>query len=502
MNNLPIILALVPFVFFVFFLLVYKTSLLKASIITFIMYVVLAIFYWGIYPSFLFISLGKGFFVAFDILIIIFGAIFFLEILKDLKVINNISYYLEHLSHDYRVQIIVIAWLFEAFLEGTAGFGTPAAIAVPLLIGLGLSPIRALIVGLLGNSTAGVFGAAGTPITVGFAGLNVSSVPFYASILNLAGIIVPIFMLWAITLGRENRKKEFFGALPFAIWSGIVFIVPSIIFAKFWPEFPSIFGATVAIILVLITTKLGIFVPKENLSLKKEEDLVSTMSPIKSFLPYIILVACLILGKVFLGKMGIPVILGLSGFKHTFNLFNPGFAFITAGLIVALIWRSQKKILFSSLREGIKEAFPPFFVIVSMLAMVQVMINSGQNTTGIPSAIVIIAHFFETSFLPFFAPFIGAFGGFITGSVTVSNILFGNLFYTAATPLGLNSQAILSLGVVGAAAGNMIALADILTAEAVVRLKNQETDILKGVFIPCMTYLVIVGILGMILFSK
>jgi lactate permease len=496
-NNLSIILALIPFVFFVFFLLIYKTSLLKASLITFIMYVVFAIFYWGILPNFLFISLGKGFFVAFDILIIIFGAIFFLEILKDLKVISNISYYLEHVSHDYRVQIIVIAWLFEAFLEGTAGFGTPAAIAVPLLVGLGLSPIRALIVGLLGNSTAGVFGAAGTPINVGFAGLNVASVPFFASLLNCVGIIVPIFMLWAITLGRENRKKEFFGALPFAVWSGFVFIVPSILFAKFWPEFPSIFGATVAIILVLITTKLGIFVPKENLSLKDEKDLVSTMSPFKSFLPYIILVLLLIIGKVFLGKIGITFYLG---FKQVFNLFNPGFAFIVAGLVVALIWKSKKDVLTSSVKEGFKEAIPPFFVIVSMLAMVQIMINSGQNTSGLPSAIAIIAHFFETSLLPFFAPFIGAFGGFITGSVTVSNILFGHLFYAAAIPLGFNSQVILSLGVVGAAAGNMIALADILTAEAVVGVKNQEREILKGVFIPCLVYLILVGIIGMVFF--
>lgn len=499
MNNLPIILSLFPFIFFVFFLLIYKTSLLRASLITFILYVLLAIFYWGIIPGFLFISFSKGFFIAFDILIIIFGAIFFLEILKDLKVINNISYYLEHLSHDYRVQIIVIAWLFEAFLEGTAGFGTPAAIAVPLLIGLGLTPIRALIVGLLGNSTAGVFGAAGTPITVGYAGLNVTSVPYIASLLNVVGIIVPVFMLWAITLGRENRKKEFFGALPFAIWSGVVFVLPSILFAKFWPEFPSILGSAIGIILVLITTKLHIFVPKENLSLKNEKDLASTMSPFRSFLPYIILVLCLIMGKIFLGEIVITLNLG---FKHVFNLFNPGFAFLAAGFIVAVIWKSKKTFLVDSIKVGFTEAIGPFFVIVSMLAMVQVMINSGENISGLPSAVAIISHFFETSLLPFFAPFIGAFGGFITGSVTVSNILFGNLFYTASTLLGLNPQAILSLGVVGAAAGNMIALADILTAEAVVRVKNQELDILRGVFIPCITYLIIIGLIGMLLFGK
>jgi lactate permease len=135
-----------------------------------------------------------------------------------------------------------------------------------------------------------------------------------------------------------------------------------------------------------------------------------------------------------------------------------------------------------------------------MLAMVQIMLNSGQNTTGLPSAINIIAQFFDTKFLPFFAPFIGAFGAFITGSVTVSNILFGNLFYTAAVGLNLNPQSVLSLGVVGAAAGNMVALSDILTAEAVVRVKNQEREILKGVFIPCMVYLILVGLIGMLFF--
>ena len=158
MINLPTILAIVPFLIFLFLLLIKKVTLLKTSVVTLVIYTVLAILYWKILPSFLYISYGKGIFIAFDIFIIIFGAIFFLEILKELKIIKNISYYLSSISKDYRVQIIIIAWFFECFLEGTAGFGVPAAIAVPLLVGLGLPPIRALIVGLLGNSIPGVFG--------------------------------------------------------------------------------------------------------------------------------------------------------------------------------------------------------------------------------------------------------------------------------------------------------------------------------------------------------
>ena len=216
MTYLPIILSIIPFVFFVFFLIINKTSLLKASVITLVLYTLLALFYWKILPNFLYISYAKGFFVAFDILIIIFGAIFFLEILKDLKIINNISYYLEHVSHDYRIQIIIIAWLFEAYLEGTAGFGTPAAIAVPLLIGLGLPPIRALIVGLLGNSTAGVFGAAGTPINVGFAGLNVNSVPFFASLLNCSTFC---YLVWICFYHSFNFICKILARISIYFWS-------------------------------------------------------------------------------------------------------------------------------------------------------------------------------------------------------------------------------------------------------------------------------------------
>lgn len=496
MSNLPVFLSLLPFLIFFFLLFIKKTPLLWSSIITLLIYTVLAVFYWQVLPSFLYTSYIKGFLIALDIFIIIFGAIFFLKILEDLKIIKNISYYLESFSKDYRIQIIVIAWLFSSLLEGTAGFGVPSAIAVPLLIGLGLSPIKSLVVGLLGNSTPGVFGAAGTPIKVGMAGLNTTGVPFLASLLNLVGIIVPIFMLWVITKGRPNHKKEFFEALPFAIWAGIAFTVPSILFVSFGQEFPSILGSVAGLILVIITTKLGLFVPKNSFTLKEEKEITHTMKPFKAFLPYGLLILFLILGKILIGKIGIPINFG---FPYIFNLFNPGFIFIITGIIVAIFWRSKKAILSNSSIMSLRGAISPFIVIISMLTIVQIMTLSGNNLSGLPAVITLIAHGFETSFLPFFTPFIGAFGSFMTGSVTISNIMFGTLFSTAATNLGMNVTIILSLAVAGAAAGNMIALADILTAEAVAGVKNSETRIIKGVIIPCITYLLILGIIGIII---
>ncbi|PIV86798.1 hypothetical protein COW49_03295 [Candidatus Kaiserbacteria bacterium CG17_big_fil_post_rev_8_21_14_2_50_51_7] len=146
----------------------------KNAFVTLVVFTLLATFYWHIVPDVLFISYANGFFVAFDIFIIIFGAIFFLKIIQELEVIKNVSYYLEHFSRDYRIQIIILAWFFENFIEWTAGFGTPVAVVAPLLVGLGLPVISALVIALLGNSASVVFGAAGTPIRTGFARFDVS----------------------------------------------------------------------------------------------------------------------------------------------------------------------------------------------------------------------------------------------------------------------------------------------------------------------------------------
>lgn len=495
MNNLALILAILPILVFIFFIFVRKSTLLKASTITLALYTVLAISYWQILNFALLNSFTKGILVAVDIFVIIFGAILFLEVLKDLKIIKSISYYLSHVSKDYRVQIIIIAWFFEGFLEGTAGFGTPAAVAVPLLMAVGLSPVKSLIIGLLGNSSPGVFGAAGTPIKIGFSTLNTASVPYLASLFNLVGIIIPVFMMWLVIKDRKDRKKEFLEIIPFAIWSGFIFLVPSVIAAKYLgQEFPTIVGSVVGLVLAILSIKLKIFTPKDNLSFVEKEEEKPEISPLRSFLPYIILVVMLIVGKFAVGHINFPVFLGV---KHVFNLFNPGLVFILVGFIVSLVW-SKRLIAFNFIKTSFKGAYIPFLTISSMLIMVQIMINAGQNASGIDSPIVILSRAIESKWIPFLAPFAGSFGSFMTGSVTSSNVMFGTLFNTASLSVGINASIVLALLVVGAALGNMIAMADILTAEAVIGEKNAERKIIKGVIVPCLICLLIVAILGMV----
>lgn len=485
--TINLILSLSSLLFFLYLLLSKKLPLLTASLATLLVIFGQTIFYWQIVPSVLFISFAKGLFLALDIFLIIFGALFFLEILKSLNIINNLAYYLGSFSKDYRVQVILLAWFFENFIEGTAGFGTPAAIVAPILVSLGLSPFNAVVLSLLGNSTASAFGAAGTPIRVGFAGINTLGIPYYTAAINGIGILVPVFMILAL-------KNHFREVLPFALWSGLLFVLPSFLTVSLGQEFPSILGSALGLFLIIIFTRLGLFLPKTVRRLHPLHQPKNILPPLLVIYPYVLLIILLIIGKFTLSSSKID----LSFINHSISFFNPGLAFLAAGFLVAVI--SKKSLLLSrSLNLSFQRAIEPFLVIASMSAIVQLMINSGENFSGLPSILEIISQKFHTFALPFFAPFIGAFGSFLTGSATISNILFGNLLKDAAQALNLNVAKILALQLVGAAAGNMIALSDMLAAETVVGLRHYERHLIKQLIIPCGIYVLLAGCIGILI---
>lgn len=492
---LPIILSVIPFFVFIVLLFVRKTKLIWVSLISLIVASLEAVFYWKIFPGIIIASFGKGFFVALDILFIIFGAILFLSILEKTKIINNLSFYLEAISKDIRIQVILLAWFFENFLEGTAGFGTPSTVVAPLLIGLGLTPINALAIALLGNSSSVVFGAAGAPIKIGFGALAGPSLPLKASLLNLVGILIPVFMLWFVSKGKG--KKYFLEALPFAIWSGMIFAVPSILSVSLGQEFPSILGSVVGLFIAILSIKAGFLVPK-NLPEPKNNKSSSITLPIgKVIFPYVLLIILLVVGKFLIGSKGIIIPLSI---KHTFAFFNPGFAFIISSLVVLIILKVSFRTLSSSFKSSFKKSIEPFLVIAFMSTMAQIMVNSSQNSVGLLSMIDYLAMNVKNALLPLWAPFVGAFGSFLTGSATVSNLMFGNFLFVTARELSFNTDGILALALVGGAAGNMIALADILAAETVVGLKHQERNVIKKVLIPCLTFVLLVGLAGLLVF--
>jgi lactate permease len=141
------------------------------------------------------------------------------------------------------------------------------------------------------------------------------------------------------------------------------------------------------------------------------------------------------------------------------------------------------------------------FVLVFTVPMVRIYINSDVNALGIPSMPIAMADWVSVNvgaIWPFFAPFIGALGAFIAGSNTVSNLMFALFQHGVATALGMSAAFIVALQAVGAAAGNMVAIHNVVAASATVGLLGQEGATLRRTVLPTIYYLIGAGVLGLI----
>jgi lactate permease len=161
------VLSLLPIITVAVFLVILRWPASRAMPLSLATALFLALFVWQVPALQVFAASVNGVIVALTLLYIIFGAILLLNTLQASGALRIIRQGFTDITPDRRVQVIIIAWLFGSFIEGSAGFGTPAAVAVPLLVGLGFPGMAAVMAGMIIQSTPVSFGAAGTPILVG-----------------------------------------------------------------------------------------------------------------------------------------------------------------------------------------------------------------------------------------------------------------------------------------------------------------------------------------------
>ena len=169
-NEFYSLLAFSPIILAGILLIGFRLPAKYAMPITFILTFLIAYFFWGMSFNRILASSFQGLIITRSILWIIFGAIFLLNTLKHSGAINTINHGFSSISTDRRIQVILIAWLFGCFIEGASGFGTPAAVAAPLMVAVGFPPLSAVVFGMMIQSTPVSFGAVGTPMLVGVQG--------------------------------------------------------------------------------------------------------------------------------------------------------------------------------------------------------------------------------------------------------------------------------------------------------------------------------------------
>mgnify|MGYP001163962218 CR=1 FL=1 len=146
-NEFLTFLGFVPILLAGIFLIGFRLAAKFAMPIVFFVTCLIAYFFWGVSTQRILASTLQGFIITAGILWIIFGAIMLLNTLKYSGAVKTIREGFSRISPDRRIQVILIAWLFGSFIEGASGFGTPAAVAAPLLVAIGFPAFAAVIDG-------------------------------------------------------------------------------------------------------------------------------------------------------------------------------------------------------------------------------------------------------------------------------------------------------------------------------------------------------------------
>jgi lactate permease len=540
MNGLQLFAALTP-ILAVFILLVLlrlpATTAMPGSLL---LTAVVAFFVWKIPVIQIVAASMEGLIIALSIIWIVFGAILLLNTLRNSGAIDAIRAGFMGISMDRRVQLIIIAWLFGAFIEGAAGFGTPAAIGAPLLVALGFPPLSAVTMALIADSSPVSFGAVGTPIIVGVdqglrqgpavaeqvaASIGSQSMGEYlqavtqsAVMIDLfVGTLIPLILVMMLTrfFGENHSWKEGLSLWKFALFAGFSFTVPAFIVATFLgPEFPSIIGGLVGLSVVIPAAKRGFLLPDKpwdfnhvnQTNLKPHHSLSLGLA----WIPYLLVAILLVLTRLdFLPikgwlrsvKIGWQEILGTEISTSFEPLYLPGTIFIVVILVTIFLHKMTLKAVKDTMIDSLKTMVGTVIALGTAVPMVRIFINSGINGSDLLSMPMELATLVANAVgdaWPLVAPFIGALGSFISGSATFSNMMFSLFQFSVADQLQMNEQLVLSLQVLGANAGNMICVLNVVAAASVVGMVGKEGTIIRMTMGPMLFYAIASGVLGWI----
>ncbi|WP_027371518.1 L-lactate permease [Desulfovermiculus halophilus] len=548
------ILAFVPILVALVLMVGFRWPATRAMPLAWLTAAILAAAVWQMDITLVLASTLQGFASAVTVLLIVFGALLILYTLSESGGMETINYGFHGISTDRRVQAIIIAFVFAAFLEGAAGFGTPAAIAAPLLLSLGFPPLAAVLVALILNSVPVTFGAVGTPIWFGLKNLEgkineavVSSAHqlgfsnidgFYMLIGKWAAVfhsvmafLLPLFVICFLTrfFGQNRSWKEGLGAWKFSLVASLVFVIPYVGSAfLFGEEFPALLGGLIGTGAVIWIARRKLFLPEQTwdfgpqsqwdsswtgeISTAKDINFQCCMSQFRAWLPYILVGLILVLTRVKFLPFGemvkslqftIPDILGQEGVTYSLRpLYNPGVIpfILVAVLTIPLHGMSGAKVK-KAWGTAFKRMKNPTIALLFAVALVQIFKNSAMNPSDYASMPLAMAQAVASvagASWPFFAAFIGALGSFITGSNTVSDLLFADFQYGIASTLELPRQIIVALQAVGGAMGNMVCIHNIVAASATVGLVGVEGLILRRNVLPLILYGAVVGIMGLL----
>jgi len=421
----------------------------------------------------------KALLLAFYVLYIIWAALLFYHVVNEAGGIQAIGDGLTGLTQDRGMLVLLLGWTFGSFLQGASGFGVPAAVVAPLLVSLGFSAARSVVIALVGHAWAVTFGSLASSFTAlmaatGRSGPELAS--WSAVMLGISGFGCGMAILWAAEGFRGWLKRIVPWMVLGVVMGGVQYLLAMLGFYTIASFLAGLAG--LGVMLVLLRRENG-----------------PSQTPIQGWtlLPYALLVPIVVLGKTVL-----KAVLDFAVFKPQFpelttalgwvvpagpgrsiNIFGHAGALLLYTIIATyLIYRRQgrfradsgRRIVRNTLRGAVKSTIG----IIAMVGMAVMMENVGMTrllAEGISNAV--------GNAFPVAAPLIGALGAFMTGSNTNSNVVFAAMQDQTASLLNIDPVIILAAQTTGGAIGALFAPAKVIVGCSTVNLGGQEGEVLR-----------------------
>jgi len=494
---LSALIAAVP-VIFIFTALIRKMKGYLASLLTLLLAIVIAWLVYGMPLKLgLLSALHGALYGLFPICWIIIAAVFLFNLTVESGQFEIIKNFMASITPDRRLQAILIAFSFGAFLEGAAGFGAPVAISAAMMVGLGFDPLYAAGICLIANTAPVAFGSVGTPIIMA---ARISDIPEMAisqmvgRTLPILSVLVPFYLVVLMSGWKKSRE-----VLPAIMVSGVSFAFFQWLAANYLgPMLPDVLAGIMSILCMMLLLKY--WKPKSvwRFSEEPEQTIDATLryskgEVVRAWSPFIVMTLFIIawglapvkaiLNSWALLKFDIPGLPGsiltpegsplvIKSFELNY-LSAPGSAVVIASFIsiplIGLTFRRGFEIFWSTLKQLV-------FPIVTIGSVVGFAFVANYAGMSITMAMALAS----TGFLfPFFSPILGWLGVFLTGSDTSSNALFGKLQASSATALNVDPVVTVSANASGGVTGKMISPQSIAIGAAAVGLVGKEAALFR-----------------------
>ena len=426
------------------------------------------------------------------------------------------------LADDRRIQVLLVAFCFGAFIEGAAGFGTPVAMSAAMLIGLGFRPLQAAGLSLIGNTAPVAFGALGTPIIAlaGVTGLPLLELSgMVGRQLPLFSLLIPFWVVWAM-----SGLKATLEVWPACLVTGVTFACTQFLVSNYHgPWVVDI--ASSAVSMAALVLLLRFWRPRtvwrfdSDGSQTAEKHSHTRRELWNAWMPWILLSLLVFTWglpevKAFLDRAGsftslkfhvptldkavfrnIPIV-PIPKAEDAVFVFNwlsaTGTSLLVAGIVSGLFLRVSLRRLIQIFWGTVKRIRISLLTIGAMLGLGFTIRYGGLDAT------LGLAFAATGSLFPFFSPLLGWLGVALTGSDTSSNVLFGNLQQITAQAVGISPLLATAANSTGGVMGKMINAQSIVVAGAATDQQGNEGSILRYVFWHSLILASLVGILVMV----